>query len=277
MALRAVASCEGADVVEVWANRAEGPEVETLRQVPGVFVHASAENLCFADVVNRAAQRAGDAALLFLTNDARLAPGALEAMKAALDSDPGLAAVMPVQLREDDPGTIHHGGGAMEYHRWASVIVAGGEPRSVLPVEGVREVEWVDGAAVLYQPGALAEHPMWNGYHYYWEDVDWGLRCKAAGRRLAVVDHAAAYHGLSPTTGRFEAWREYLLARNRLICAGRLCPVESRTRVVRRIVTSSLLLAARSPHRVQQRMRLRGAIDFLRGRLDLGGDPESFR
>lgn len=277
MALHAVASCEGADVAEVWANRAEGPEVASLRQVPGLRVYASNENLCFADVVNLAAHRAGDAALLFLTNDARLAPGALDAMKAALVRDPGLAAVVPVQLRNDDPGTIHHGGGAMEYERWASIIVAGGEPRAALPMEGVREVEWVDGAAVLYQPGALAEHPMWNGYRFYWEDVDWGLRCRAAGRRLAVVDHAAAHHGLSPTTGRFEAWREYLLARNRLICAGRLCPVESRKRVVRRIVTSSLFLAARSPHRVQQRMRLRAAIDFVRGRLDLGSDPELFR
>ncbi|MCC6404158.1 MAG: glycosyltransferase family 2 protein [Fimbriimonadaceae bacterium] len=277
MALRAVESCQGADSVEVWANRAEGPEVEALRRIPGLTVHASQENLGFAEVVNGAAERAGEAALLFLTNDARLANGALTDLQDALCADQGLAAVMPLQHRDGDPGTIHHGGGAMEPARWASVILAGGEPRTALPERGVREVEWLDGAAVLYRPGVLKRQPMWTGYGFYWEDVDWGLQCRAAGLRLGVVDHAAAYHRLSPTAGRFQPWREYLLARNRLLCAERNCPIEHRQRVIRRILVSSFLLAVRSPHRVQQRMRLRAAVDFLRGRTGQAYDPESFR
>lgn len=277
MAARAAASCTGADVVEVWANAAEGPEVSALGLVPGLTVHACAENLPFAEVVNRAAARAEGAALLFLTNDAWLTPGALEALVDALGSGERLAAVMPLQLRARDPGTVHHGGGVMRRERWSPVILAGGEPRSTLPSCGVRHVEWLDGAAVLYRPGILDAIPMWPGYQFYWEDVDWGLRALQAGYRLGVVDHAEALHETSPTTGRFEAWRDYLLARNRLVCAGRLCPPEERSRVVRKIVLSSLALAVRSPHRVQQRMRLRAAIHYLRGRAGERVDPETFR
>jgi GT2 family glycosyltransferase len=278
MARRAAQSAAGADSVEVFFNGAVPGGADALRAaLPDVSVQEEPRNMAFAEVVNWAARRAGEAALLFLTNDAWLAPGALAALVEALEHDEGLAAVMPLTLRAADPMTVHHAGGAFDRRRWAPEILHGGEPLAPLPQEGLSEAAWLDGAAVLYRPGELLRTPMHEGYGFYWEDVDWGLSVASADKRLAVARHARAFHETSPTTGRYEAWRHYMMARNRLLCASRHAGPEERPAVVRRIVLASLLLALRSPHRVQQRMRLRAAWDYLRRGPGDPPHPEGFR
>jgi GT2 family glycosyltransferase len=277
MAVRAAKSAEGADSVEVFCNgAAQGDAARIQERWSGGKVKESSVNLSFSAVVNQAASRAADAALLLLTNDAWLEPGALGLLKGALVSDPGLAAVMPLTLRADDPATVHHGGGSFDRRRWAPEILYGGAPRSQAPGSGLRRVDWLDGAAVLYRPGVLHGLPMAEEYGFYWEDVDWGLRAGAKGWGLGVVDGASARHEVSPTTGRFEAWRHYMMARNRLLCARRLA-VGPERRVIGRIVLASLLLCLRSPWRLQQRMRLRAAFRFLAGQDQDPPGPLGFR
>ncbi len=279
---RAVDSVAALESVEIVNNGAREEDIEAVRdQFPNLKSIHERENKPFSVVVNDAVARAavsGAEALLFLTNDAAFEPGAVELLVERLESVPTLAAVMPLQIRANDPSTIHHAGGGFDRFRWSAEILLGGEPLSCLQEAAPVEVDWVDGAAVLYRVKACqAIGPLWPGFGFYWEDVDWGLRAKAAGWSLEAHRGARAVHELSPTTGKFEAWRHYLMARNRLLCARRNLGRAAYGRVRSKLLVSSFALAVRSPHRVQQRMRLAAVIDVAMGRTDNPPGPHGFR
>jgi len=273
---------ESVDHLEVIANGCgDTPEAELSAFFPGVDVVRQPENLSFSESVNGAFERARESgydAVFFLTNDAELAPGAMPHLARALTENRRLAAVMPVQMRYDNHEIIHHGGGEFDRLRWAPEIVFGGEPVSALPAGGIESRAWVDGAAVLYRLDAIQEiGGLWPGFGFYWEDVDFGLSALRHGWEVAVCFDAIAYHRVSATSQKNLPWLHYMLARNRLLCAWRHLAPKEFVSMKRRLVNSALLLAIRSPHRVQQRMRLRATLDVARGRAESPPSAETFR
>ncbi len=246
-----VASVGGSAPVVVLDNGAR-PERDGLLEdaLPGVEVVRWRENRPFADAVDATAQHAegkGYERLLFLTNDVTLDAGAFDALEAALRQDPGLAAVGPVQVHADRPDTVFHAGGGFDFRRWSSLVLDGGEPLAGLPQMGLRPVDWLDGAAVLYRLEAYrAVGPMWPDYEFYWEDSDWGLRAGAAGFGLGVAFWARVLHRTSATAGAFSEWKRDLLWRNRLLSARRLAGADW-PRLRRYFLVSALSRVARSP------------------------------
>ena len=82
-------------------HSADGTVALVRGRFPGVVLLELPRNLGFAAAVNRAAERAGGELLLLLNPDARLLPGALEAMSVALLADPRRAAISPRIVRPD--------------------------------------------------------------------------------------------------------------------------------------------------------------------------------
>lgn len=277
---RCVASARGE--VVVFDNGAL-PERDGLMEsaVPGAEVVRWRENLPFAVAFDRAAteaDRRGHGRFLFLTNDVELEPGGLEAMTAALESAADIAAVGPVQVHAANPENVFHAGGGFERARWASVVLDGGEPVGSLPTGGVREVEWLDGAAILVRSAAYRDvGPMWPGYDFYWEDSDWGLRARAAGFRLLVAFGARARHETSSSAGAHADWKRELLWRNRVLCARRLASPEEWRRLRRYFLVSAATRVAKRPGDPVVRRQWKATLALVRGQDAEVPRPEALR
>jgi N-acetylglucosaminyl-diphospho-decaprenol L-rhamnosyltransferase len=279
MTSRCVASVGGeADVVVLDNGALPERDGRLEAAVGGAEVVRWRENLPFAQAFDRAAveaERRGHDRFLFLTNDVTLEPGCLSALDSALGD---AAAVGPVQVHASDPGRVFHAGGGFERHRWASVVLDGGRPLSEVAPDGVREVDWLDGAAVLVRLASYREvGPMWPGYDFYWEDSDWGLRARAMGHRLLVAMGARARHETSASAGAYPDWKRELLWRNRMLCARRLASPEEWRRLRRYFMVSALTRLAKRPGDPVVRRQWRATLDLARGETPVVRRPEAWR
>ena len=105
-------------------------------------------------------------------------------------------------------------------------------------------------------------------YFLYYEELDWSVRIREAGYRIAYDPRATVFHKESATTGRQSPLRSYYLTRNRLLFARR-----NRRGAARRLsvvyqlgvaLPKSVLTALLHGRRDLAAAVLRGARDFLR-------------
>lgn len=162
---------------------------------PGATAIAAGENMGFGAACNRGAAAAKGDVLLMLNPDARLEPGALEALVAALEADPGLGAVGPLVLDAegvpelswgDDPGLVFEWRRAREQH--------GRSPRPAPPAARTA-VDWVTGGCLAVRRSAWeAVGGFDSGYFLYFEDADLCRRLRLAGWTVAFEPAAVARH-----------------------------------------------------------------------------------
>jgi len=105
-------------------------------------------------------------------------------------------------------------------------------------------------------------------YFLYYEELDWSVRIREAGYRIAYDPRATVFHKESATTGRQSPLRSYYLTRNRLLFARR-----NRRGTARRLsvayqlgvaLPKSVLTSLLHNRRDLAAAVLRGARDFLR-------------
>lgn len=207
---------QGAGRILVVDNGSEAGEVHRLTGRDGVFVLPLGANRGFAPASNAGAADARLKALPFLSfvnNDAVLEPGYLAACVAALEADPGLAAVQGAVL--DAGGRLVDGLGIGWNPRSEAVQVAHGDapppPDSPpFPVAGV------SGTAPVFRRAAFEGAGGFAGSFFAWyEDADLSLRLLRAGGRFACVPSARARHVGSATGRRTPGVKWRLLFRNR--------------------------------------------------------------
>lgn len=142
------------------------------------------DNPGYAAAVNVA--REHDAArTLVLTHDAVFGDDLAEKLSAALDENPAAGAAAPVLHWADRPGTVFSAGG---------VLTRGGRAwhRTDSPQQ-YREVDWVDGAIVMYANDALDQIDWLDErYFLYFEDVDTAYRMSRVGRTTLIVPYEQA-------------------------------------------------------------------------------------
>lgn len=169
------ASTDGsADFVEQ-----EFPEVRLIRSPRNNY--AAANNL--------GAATSSSEFVVCLNTDTRVEPDWLQALVACAGSDPRIGAVGSLVL--DREGRIASSGiEPREGFTWVDRQL--GEPREAA-LGG--DVFGVSGCAALYrracwdQVGGLDED-----FHMYYEDVDMGLRCRAAGWRIVACPSSVVHH-----------------------------------------------------------------------------------
>lgn len=237
---------QGAARVLVVDNGSEGAEVRRVAARDGVFLLPLGANRGFAPASNAGAVDARLKALpylAFVNNDAVLAPGYLAACVAALEADPGLAAVQGALL--DGDGTAVDGLGIAWNRRGEAVQAGRGGPPPAedgppFPVPGI------SGTAAVYRRAAFERAGGFAGSFFAWyEDADLSLRLARAGWRFACVPAARARHVGSATGRRTPELRWRLLFRNRARTLRRNLAVGERLRVLfRHPVPLSALRAA---------------------------------
>jgi N-acetylglucosaminyl-diphospho-decaprenol L-rhamnosyltransferase len=212
-----------------------------------------------------------DLPVLVVNPDVRfLAADALVQLLAVLAEQPDIAAIAPAIRTED--GTFEHLGSVADVDRvrvhHVDTFVAG-------PAPELAELEWIDGAAILFRPEALREVGGFDErFFLFQEEVDWCLRARAAGWRVALTGRAEVAHRRSSSFGSSQKGAYYYWRNLYLLCAK-----HARGRVAWRARWLAALLgfARRRSHlRSGASVRaLRGGIDALRGHWGAGPEDQA--
>lgn len=149
---------------------------------------------------------------VFLLNpDAALHNDAIARLAAALDATPGAVAAGAAVLHKDlSPTTA-----AFRFPGWRSefarILAFGPLDRLVAnqivalsPDQPAGPVDWVSGAAVMFQFEILAQQGFFDpGFFLYYEEVDLMRRLQAAGGCVLYVPDAKVVHVEGAATGQF--------------------------------------------------------------------------
>jgi len=139
-----------------------------------------------------------------------------EVRREPLHADAGLAAVAPLIELED--GNIEYLDSVVDLHHARAVHVATDVPA---PAPGPPvALSWIDGAAWLFRAQARGEVGLFDDrFFLLFEEVDWCIRARAAGWRVALVPEARVGHRRSSSfagtnKSGYYYWRNlYLLCR----------------------------------------------------------------
>lgn len=156
--------------------------------------------------------------------------------------------------------------GAVLHRPWATL-----HRRS--PLAAPAEVDYLaGGGAPMYRWETVDELGFFDGDLFFgFEDLELGLRYRAAGRRLVVVH--VEHHDVPDTAPTRSAWREYYKTRALVTIARRhLGRPELIATIARALVVGAPLIAVRNRDGALALARFRGVIDGLRGRLG----PQSY-
>ena len=207
LALRAidsVASSSVASEIIVVDNNSAPSAADRLAvacEQRGTLFRRSERNLGCAGGRMLALQDARTEFVLFLDDDAELAPGALELLLNELDEHPEAVGVTATVMMGD--GTIHHSGGWIETADGVvefPLIGAGESDPDQLAPTG--PAGWVAGTAALIRRASLDEFPIDSGMQAYFEDNEWCYRVAASSggsfrrsREAQAVHHFTRKHG----------------------------------------------------------------------------------
>jgi len=173
-----------------------------------IEVVANDVNRGFAAANNQGCSLAESDYVLLLNSDARLEPGALEALLARMDRSPGAGAV---------GSRLVYGDG--RFQRWtagrepalapAAVYLLGLDRLGGLATSGLylgRDVtqafrpDWVSAACMLCRRAALFEVGLMDERYFYMEDVDLCRRLRSAGYEIWYEPSAVAVHLMGSST-----------------------------------------------------------------------------
>lgn len=171
----------------------------------------------FSTNCNIGATAAGGRHLLLLNPDAKVRPGALDALVEHLDDHPSVGAAGPVMVYPDGrpqasarrfPAPVQ-GLVRRTPLRWAFPAIADAHLLPPVPSDARRDVDWLLGGALALRRAAFDSIAGFDeGYRLYCEDIDLCRRLHDRGWRVqqvaaGVVEHALGEH----TTKRFFTWR----------------------------------------------------------------------
>jgi GT2 family glycosyltransferase len=224
--------------------------------------YAGGMNVGVSRLLERGAEQ-----ILLLTHDARLRPGALEALQAALAAQPRFGVLAPALVLSGTEVPFSFGGvtgpSGANSHRKA-------EPASE---DGIAACDWVDGGTMLvrrevFERVGSFDERFWG----YCEEADLCLRARRAGFAVGVVLGARADQepGASKRLG---AWA-YLMTRNGIEYARRAAGLRG---LLAMTASSAWIVALNLLRTGLRALRLRGgspaepwalAVGTARGALD---------
>lgn len=205
--LRSLAAGRGGldvEVIVVDGASADGSAAMVSSDFPWVTLIACDENVGFPRGNNIGMARANGRYLLLLNPDTEVAPNALPALHDFLMAHADVGVVGP-QLRYPDgsvqssrrrfPRLVTAFFESTWLEPWAPPGLLRHYYAGDLPDDGVADVDWVMGAAMMV-PREVAERVggMDEAYFMYSEELDWCRRIKALGWRVVYYPPATVVH-----------------------------------------------------------------------------------
>jgi GT2 family glycosyltransferase len=198
----------GLDVWVVDNGSTDGSADMVRTDHPNVRLVESERNLGFGGAVNLVARSTSTPLLLIANADVALEPGALDALRAALDADPGAGAVAPRLVLPD--GSTQHSVFAFPSVPFALLFALGlAGDRLCVPgrwnPDRARRVPWAIGALLLVRRAAWDAAGGFDERQWmYAEDLDLGWRLRRAGWATRYEPRARVLHESAASTG--QAW-----------------------------------------------------------------------
>ena len=152
---------------------------------------------------------------LILNNDTLVERSIVRELKSALDSDPKIAAVSPIIVHGASRSRLcgtridwGNGGFCAQYTQ-----------TEVERMGGVVDIDFATWCAILISRQAMEKIGLLDeAFFCYYEDMDWGVRCRRSGMRTILYPKALVYHkGSLSTGGEYSPMVYYYLFRNRMI------------------------------------------------------------
>lgn len=199
--------------VVVVDNASQDGSVEAIRErFPHVEVVARTDRAGYGANHNMGLTRAVGRHVLFLNDDARVEPGAIDALAARLDADPRAGVACPTIVDEHGattPSLWPRPSPALDVRQALRL----GRP---LPARD-GEIGWAMGCALLVRTeAARAAGGFDEAFYMYSEEVDLCVRLADAGWRVVAVPDAVVVHaGQASTGGHASPERAVEMARSR--------------------------------------------------------------
>ena len=196
--LEALERQESRPQVVVVDNSSEGLGAELVRgRFPWARSVAFGANLGFGAALNRGVREEPGDPIVFLNDDVSVEPGFVAGLTEALTPDVGMVA--GVLLREDDPGRIDSAGVVAD-RTLLGFDYLNGQPVEAL--ESAGDPLGPTGGAALYRRSDFERVGGFDERIFlYYEDLDLGLRMRAAGVRCRLATGARGIHAYSETLG----------------------------------------------------------------------------
>ena len=186
-----------------------------LAESAGARVIRLDRNLGFAAAVNRGIAVANADWIAILNNDVTLDPNWLAVLLSATAQE-NIWFATGKTLRASDPSLID--GAFDEISRGACAYRCGaGKPDGPLWNQE-RKIRMAPMTAALFRRGLFERvGALDESFESYLEDVDFGIRCAAAGHRGVYVPRAISYHVGSSTWGPWNKYPVRLISRNQVL------------------------------------------------------------
>ena len=202
----------------------DGTSERVAREFPAVRLIALWANCGFAGGTNAGIRATAEPLVALINDDAEADPFWLAALVRALNRDDSIGMCAP-KIRTFDTSAQLDSTGLVIYFDG----MARGRGRSE-PDHGQydrsSEVLVPSGAGALYRRDMLDQIGLFDErFETYAEDVDLGLRGRAAGWRAAYVPEAVVHHRFAATGRRSPERRLYLIERNRIWVAVKHLPL----------------------------------------------------
>lgn len=207
----------GPDVLVVDNNPTDNARAFVQTDYPGVQYHWTGDNLGFSGGCNVGLRRALEqryGRVLVLNNDVDAEKGSIEAIEAAIDSDPAIGVAGAITFARDT-GKPLYAGAYINWWRGKPVIRARHWPYTG---DVPYDVDIVSGCVMMFRRETIESVGLFDDrYFLYWEDVDMCFRARKVGYRTVMVPGSRMMHGLSVTTGYGSPLVTYYETRNRLL------------------------------------------------------------
>jgi GT2 family glycosyltransferase len=240
-----------------------------------VCVLRQEQNLGFAEGNNvgiRHALETGADHVLLLNNDTTIAPDTISRCVETARRHPDAGAVCPVIHFAEPAESIWYAGAVFDPRRARSGRMLGYREVDHGQFDTSTVTDRAVGAAMLMPRSVLAEVGLLDADLFFlYEDVDWSLRARHAGRRIYLAPSARVWHRVSATAGgEHSPTIAYYDTRNHLTVCRRHAPLSGVASLRRELAI--LLVHLAGARRARRRLAylaavLRGWCDGRRGRL----------
>jgi N-acetylglucosaminyl-diphospho-decaprenol L-rhamnosyltransferase len=172
------------------------------REAPSVQIVRLEPNRGFAPAANRGIAASSGNIILLLNSDAIVDAEAFAAFLAAFAADPKLGVAGARLLNPDR--TPQWSGGAAPTLMWMIGVVSGAGHLARLvrrrSANARRKVDWVSGAAMAFRREVWeSAGPLDERFRFYCQDIEFCLRARDAGWRVAVIEEARVVHVIGAT------------------------------------------------------------------------------
>ena len=153
-----------------------------------------------------------------LNNDTTVAPDFLSRLVEAGESDKAIG-IVGAKIYFSGSNRIWYNGATFSWF-------GGGNHRDEHTGDKIRPTDYVTGCVLLIKAGVVNHIGLlYEPFFLYYEDVDWSLRVRKAGYKLAIANASHVWHKVSQTTKKLGNPRiQYYHYRNALLLSQRNAP-----------------------------------------------------